>query len=175
MNTREKLFLIWAIVATCLLFAGGVAVFQMLQPRLANTVRIGGIHDFPIGSHTLFECDRHKGYCQEIRDSNSLEGDLRYFDLYLSDYERPWIWVTHDDAKTWRAFLAVSPHRGCFVDWNGERNQFGDPWCASSEWDSAGKYYAGPSPRDLDSYPIREEFGNVILDFKLIRGENTPQ
>ena len=171
MNTREKLFLVWAVVATVLLIVVGVMVLLKPQPQLANTVRIGGVLDFPVGSHTLFTCNRMTGSCEQIQDSAVLATNLSYHDAHLSDYQEPWIWVTHDSDNTWRAFLAVSPHRGCFVNWIPAKKQFQEP-CYGSKWAADGEYEQGPSPRGLDRYPIRAEFGNVWLDFNLAHGAN---
>ncbi len=169
MNVRAKLLLLWGLAALGLVVAGGVIVWQMLRPSLASDIRLGSADEFPIGSLTLFDCDRAAARCTRLRDATTLVGNMKFHDVYPSEYQEAWIWVTRESAEIWRAFLAVSPHRGCFVNWLPERERF-EEGCYGSQWTRAGAYWAGPAPRGLDSFPVRVQDGDVWLGFKLTRG-----
>lgn len=171
MNTREKLFLVWAMTATAMLIVGIIILFQMIQPRLQSTIRLGGTAEFPVGTRVLFECNRSAGRCQAIGTAAPLAMDMRFHDTQRIDYETVWVWVTRDTADSLRALIAVSTHRGCFVNWDQARNRFAEG-CYGSKWDREGNYIEGPAPRDLDSFPVRIENGDVMIDFNLQRGAN---
>lgn len=171
MSTREKLLLVWALGMTSLALVGGIILFQMLQPQIPASVRIGSAQEFVIGSHTLLECDRYAKYCRRIHSSSELAENMRFHDQYPSEFEAPWIWIARESENDWKALIAVSPHRGCFVDWFQEENRFREG-CYGSKWMRDGTYLEGPSPRGLDSYPVRVENGDVLIDFKLVRGKH---
>lgn len=162
MNTREKLLLVWALGATGLVLIGGFILFQMAGLRLAEPIHLGAIEEFPIGSYSLFSCDEGAGRCLHVREKPQYQNS--------GENQPTWIWVTHDAPDTWKAWLAVSPHRGCFVNWIADRARFEEP-CYGSQWKPDGSYLEGPSPRGLDSFPVRVENGDLLIDFKLIRGQ----
>ncbi len=60
-----------------------------------------------------------------------------------------WIVFAHPAA---RVFLARSPHGGCLIYWDGERERFSDP-CSGSHFSRSGDYLEGPAPRALDELP----------------------
>ena len=170
MNAREKLLLIWAVVATVLLIVVGAVVLRMLPPPLTNQFSLGSVDNFPIGSTTLLECDRAIARCA-ARDTLSLDELVSFnseHSIEVGDQVR--IWLTHDSAEEWHAFIAASPHRGCFVDWLPDRNRF-EEGCYGSKWFRNGEYLEGPSPRGLDSFPVLIKNGKVLLKFTIIRGK----
>jgi nitrite reductase/ring-hydroxylating ferredoxin subunit len=62
--------------------------------------------------------------------------------------------------------------RGCIVDWEvrGRQFQFIDP-CLGSTYTQDGQYIRGPSPRDLDRFPVRVIDNNVsVTTSTVIRG-----
>lgn len=169
MNTREKLLLTWAVVATGLVIVGGIVVFQMVQPRLAEGAIVRNAQEMAVGEKIVYECNRTTAMCVPTQGSS----------IYFADYATAIhtgamdnyavIWVTHATPIEWRAFSAASTHLGCFVNWNVERKLFVDP-CSGGKWLADGTYREGPPPRDLDWYPVRVQGGDVLIDFKLMRG-----
>lgn len=81
------------------------------------------------------------------------------------------------------SFIALywaSPHKGCSVPWrenfrfNGEICWFRDP-CYGSTWDQYGVRIFGPSPRNLDQFPVEVVGDKVYVlatEEKLILGED---
>ena len=67
-------------------------------------------------------------------------------DIFPTDV---WIVYAHPAA---RVFLARSPHGGCLLQWDAERERFSDP-CYGSHFARNGDYLEGPSPRALDELP----------------------
>jgi nitrite reductase/ring-hydroxylating ferredoxin subunit len=171
---RGKLFLLWGLAAVALLVVGGIIVARMFQSSLTDQIRLGSAADFPIGSMTLFDCDRTAARCTLLRDATTLVGNMKFRDVYPSEYQEAWIWLTHESPDTWKAFLAISPHHGCFVNWFPDKARF-EEGCYGSKWMPNGKYQEGPSPRGLDSFPVRVQGDDVWIDFKLTRGALIPQ
>jgi Rieske Fe-S protein len=88
-----------------------------------------------------------------------------------------------------RAFSMVDPHSSdvyplkaasgeCRVAWRaemlyGSREGWFRDTCTSSTYDLDGTRVFGPSPRDLDQYPVTVEDGKVYVDTSIvIRGED---
>jgi Rieske Fe-S protein len=61
------------------------------------------------------------------------------------------------------ALSQTCPHLGCRVPFCESSGQFNCP-CHGSVFDSAGEWLAGPSPRGLDRYDLRDEGGSLVLD-----------
>lgn len=90
--------------------------------------------------------------------------------------------VRLDDGGV-RALYAKDPHLGCWVPWRpdfefeGRRGWFRNP-CHGETYDITGRRIPGPSPRDLDRFPVRVEGGRVIVRVvfdELIPGESHVQ
>lgn len=171
MNTREKLLLLWALTATVLLGVGGVVLWQMLQPRFADSLRVGVVTDFDIGAPRLFECDRAAGRCTERTGFTSNASDFTPGSPYAETAEMVRVWLIRSDAETWRALIATSPHHGCFVNWFQDKERF-EEGCYGSRWTRDGAYQEGPSPRGLDSFRVRIVNDEVWIDFQVVRGKN---
>ena len=52
---------------------------------------------------------------------------------------------------------------GCVVPWNDQEDQFHCP-CHGSLYNRKGEVLGGPAPRPLDTFPITEEGGSLIVD-----------
>lgn len=72
-------------------------------------------------------------------------------------------------ARSTRQNEAILIPRTCIVEWDASLEQFLE-LCAGSRWTRAGKYVAGPAPRDLDQFPARIENGQVWIDLQLEKG-----
>jgi cytochrome b6-f complex iron-sulfur subunit len=63
-------------------------------------------------------------------------------------------------------FLAVyrrCTHLGCTVSWEPEQNSFFCP-CHASTFDMHGEVQSPPAPRALDTFPVKIDAGQVIVD-----------
>lgn len=65
-----------------------------------------------------------------------------------------------------RAFNATCPHAGCSVDFRPDMHEYFCP-CHNSAFTLEGKRSdTSPSPRDLDSLPVKIEDGKVLVKFQ---------
>jgi len=69
-----------------------------------------------------------------------------------------------------RAFSAKCTHLDCTVQYRPDTKQF---YCACHEghFDDAGINVAGPPPRPLDVFELKEEGGKLVLSFQEHNGE----
>lgn len=73
-------------------------------------------------------------------------------------------WVSKRDGGEVVALSAVCPHLGCAISYDGGAKEFLCP-CHRSTFASDGARKEGPAPRDMDSLPVREEGGQVVVTF----------
>lgn len=66
------------------------------------------------------------------------------------------------------ALSSICPHLGCEVPWNKSRGQFVCP-CHNSVFAADGSYVSGPSPRGMDTLPIKTENGDLMVRFEFFR------
>lgn len=87
--------------------------------------------------------------------------------------------LVHLEDGEFRALSAKDPHLGCTVPWRpefqfeGQTGWFRNP-CHGETYDITGRRVFGPSPRDLDRYPVEVRDGRVIVTLSedaLILGE----
>ena len=62
-----------------------------------------------------------------------------------------------------RALYQKCPHLGCRVPYCESSGRFECP-CHGSVFNRKGEYIKGPAPRGMDSFPLKEEEGEVIVD-----------
>ena len=71
-------------------------------------------------------------------------------------------------------FLAVyrrCTHLGCTVSWEPEQNSFFCP-CHASSFDIHGAVQNPPAPRALDTFPVRIEASEVVVDTSQIQSRD---
>ncbi|MGE5188986.1 MAG: ubiquinol-cytochrome c reductase iron-sulfur subunit [Gemmatimonadota bacterium] len=66
------------------------------------------------------------------------------------------------------AYSPICPHLGCHVAWDPKTGHFECP-CHGSVFAPDGKVLAGPSPRPLDTLPIRIEQGMLAVRWEVFR------
>ncbi|MEK6799074.1 MAG: Rieske 2Fe-2S domain-containing protein [Planctomycetota bacterium] len=66
------------------------------------------------------------------------------------------------EATGYSAYLAVCPHLGCLVKWEGGRKEFLCP-CHAAVFSSAGQVVSGPAPGPLTEYKVKEVGGKVLV------------
>lgn len=87
--------------------------------------------------------------------SKFLEGDVEYF----SDGR---FYMARADGEL-RALYQKCPHLGCRVPFCESSGRFECP-CHGSVFNRKGEYIHGPAPRGMDSFPVREESGEIVVD-----------
>jgi nitrite reductase/ring-hydroxylating ferredoxin subunit len=98
------------------------------------------------------------------------EGERVYdtYDLVL--FPTDLIVVFTEGMATPVVFLARSPHGGCLVQWNAERDEFVDP-CYGSHFARAGEQVQGPAQRGLDRLPAEVRGEMIWVRGEMITGE----
>jgi Rieske Fe-S protein len=96
---------------------------------------------------------------------------LRYFDEMFFPVDL--MIVYSEESQTAIVFLRRSPHGGCLLLWNQADSRLNDP-CFGSNFDLAGNYMSGPSPRDLDQLPASVRDGMIWVTPEIIYGETHP-
>ena len=82
--------------------------------------------------------------------------------------ENIWVWVVQTGDAI-QVFNARTPQYGCFINWQPVTSglkapgYFIDP-CTGSSFFIDGAYRLGPSPRGLDSFPVKVQDGKVWID-----------
>jgi len=75
------------------------------------------------------------------------------------------VWVIKHSETDVTAFSPICPHLGCSYDWQPSQKQFVCP-CHASVFSTDGKVVSGPSPRGLDTLPVKIENGKLMLQWQ---------
>lgn len=77
------------------------------------------------------------------------------------------IWLVRD-GQQWLAFSNQTPHPfGCEAVWDAKQQKFVEP-CLGQVFDRDGVNVAGPAPRGLDQYPVRQT-GEYTIEIDLAK------
>jgi nitrite reductase/ring-hydroxylating ferredoxin subunit len=133
-SRRDVLEALWRTGGGLLAVAAGWTTFEALRPLKGGDA--GG--PLPLGPPDSFP----EGSATYVREGH----------LYVT--------------RTKGELFAISqrcPHLGCLVPYCEGSGRFQCP-CHGSEFDLAGEWIAGPSPRGLDHYDLVVRDGRVIVD-----------
>ena len=140
-SSTPKWWLWGALFASALTLAAIAIIFAWPSGEPGNGVfQLGSVDDFSVRSVTTVE-----------------EGEFHLVRL---------------DDGTFIALSSVDPHLGCTVPWRanfvwgpdgGQRGWFRNG-CHGETYDITGRRVFGPSPRDLDRYPVSVVSGRVTVD-----------
>ena len=86
-------------------------------------------------------------------------------DAYLNETEMHNVWIVKYSDDNITAFSPICPHLGCSYGWDPPSNHFKCP-CHGSVWDINGKVLAGPSPRGLDTLPIKIKDDIIYVEWE---------
>ncbi len=75
------------------------------------------------------------------------------------------VWVIKHSESDVTVFSTICPHLGCSYDWQPAKKQFVCP-CHSSVFSVDGKVVSGPSPRGLDTLPLKIENGKLFMQWE---------
>jgi menaquinol-cytochrome c reductase iron-sulfur subunit len=78
------------------------------------------------------------------------------------------IWAVKHSQTEVTVFSPICPHLGCEYNWNAKTSHFECP-CHGSVFALDGKVLAGPSPRPLDTLPMRLEGGQLLVEWERFR------
>lgn len=133
-DRRGFLNLTWKVLAAGLVVEAGWTSYDVLVPRPA-----GGFG----------------GTVEAGTESGFPEGLVRYFASGR-------FYVTRVEGNL-LALYQKCPHLGCRVPFCESSGRFECP-CHGSIFNLKGEYVAGPAPRGMDTFPVRVEGGDVLVD-----------
>ena len=125
------------------------AIAYILGPALKkqeaqNWIPLGATSKVELGLPTLF-----KTKIQQKAGWIENERELTFY-------------VLTEDGREFAAMSNVCTHLGCRVRWVVEEEQFFCP-CHNAIFDKNGQVVAGPPPRPLDRYEVKEEDGQLFV------------
>lgn len=114
--------------------------------RTSTWLSLGSSAKVEIGTPTLFKAtiDRTTGWITETEEVS--------------------FYVVTEDGRDYTALSNVCTHLGCRVRWVGDQGEFFCP-CHGAVFSKDGQVVAGPPPRPLDSFAVRETDGTLEVDF----------
>ncbi len=130
---------------------GAPAVAYFISPtkraeRTSAWLSLGSSSKVEIGTPTLFKTtiDRTTGW--------------------VTDTEEVSFYVITDNGRDYKALSNVCTHLGCRVRWVADQGEFFCP-CHGAVFSKDGQVVAGPPPRPLESFAVRETDGALEVDF----------
>lgn len=114
------------------------------KPEEQNWIPLGAASKVEIGTPTLFKTkiEQKAGWIVN-------EQELTFY-------------VITDNGREFTALSNVCTHLGCRVRWVEDQDQFFCP-CHNAIFDKNGEVVAGPPPRPLDAYEVKEENGQLFV------------
>ncbi|HMK57176.1 MAG TPA: ubiquinol-cytochrome c reductase iron-sulfur subunit [Dissulfurispiraceae bacterium] len=83
-------------------------------------------------------------------------------DAFIERNEVRSVWIVRGSGLKIAAYSPICPHAGCYYNWNEALRQFECP-CHGSVFKIDGSVVSGPSPRHLDTLPVRIENGALFV------------
>lgn len=163
-RTTRILLLIWLVLG---LIVGATVCYvgiSAFRPPPQEPIYVGDVDEYPAGT------------------VNKEFVNADFFDATAAKQQETLpLQVAHDANGDWTVFYARSTNpdeavlvpRQCVVEWEESLEQFLE-LCGGSRWTRAGKYVAGPAPRDLDTFPAHVADGKLYIDLTLIQGAARP-
>jgi cytochrome b6-f complex iron-sulfur subunit len=138
MNRREFLTYTWAAALGLVALQSGVGTFLFMYPRF-QAGEFGG--EFFLGPADAMPAT----------DAAPIANSAGKF------------WLVNTTDEGIKAIYMVCTHLGCLYKWEPSTVRFECP-CHGSKFSREGFYIEGPAPRSLDTFAVREENGEVIVD-----------
>lgn len=164
-NARERritriLLLIWLVLGLVVAAVLCYIISQAFRAPVVAPTFVGELDEYPNNSVNLefinarfFDSTANKEVetlpLQVVRDAN---GNFTVF-----------------FARSTNPDQAIQSPSSCVVGWDESLQEFLE-LCAGSRWTRAGKYSAGPAPRDLDRFPARVENGKLYIELNTEAG-----
>lgn len=155
--TRRSFF--GVLIGSISFVVGALMAVPVLRFLLYPTFRVtGGVAWFSLG-----RADDFAGpgpFRKEV--------EVRRVDGWRAATSKRTVWVVRDGGNTLAVVSDVCPHLGCGVPWREDERMFHCP-CHHAKFDRSGTLVSGPSPRDLDTLPVKVENGEVWVKYQVFR------
>lgn len=116
-----------------------------------------------------------------VAKSESVTGDLPFAAQVMGERVDAWtrspsqrlglVWLRRKEDGRVLALQSECPHLGCGIRLEAERRRFACP-CHESFFDFEGRALEGPSPRGMDTLEVREENGQISVQFERFRTQS---
>jgi menaquinol-cytochrome c reductase iron-sulfur subunit len=83
---------------------------------------------------------------------------------WVTESEEVSFYVITDNARDYSALSNICSHLGCRVRWVADQSEFFCP-CHGGVFSKDGDVVAGPPPRPLDRFDVRDVDGTLEVDF----------
>lgn len=97
---------------------------------------------------------------------------LKYSEMvekaYIRAPEMRDIWALRSEGSKVTVYSPICPHLGCRYGWNAGAREFMCP-CHGSVFTPDGKVVAGPSPRPLDTLPVKVIGGDLYVEWQIFQ------
>lgn len=138
MNRREFLTYTWAAALGLVALQAGVGTFLFMYPRFKAGEFGGEFFIGPVDSMPPTDAPPQANTAGKF-------------------------WLVNTTDEGIKALYMVCTHLGCLYKWEPSTVRFECP-CHGSKFSREGFYIEGPAPRSLDTFEVREEAGQVIVD-----------
>ncbi len=125
------------------------AIAYIIDPALRskeaqNWIPLGAVSKVEIGKPTLFKTriEKQAGWIVN-------QQELTFY-------------VFTENGRDFTAMSNICTHLGCRVRWVADEEKFFCP-CHNGSFDKKGDVVAGPPPRPLDRYEVKEEDGQIFV------------
>ncbi len=125
------------------------AIAYIIDPALRskevqNWIPLGAVSKVEIGKPTLFKTQIEKQAGWIVNQQ-----ELTFY-------------VFTENGRDFTAMSNICTHLGCRVRWVADEEKFFCP-CHNGSFDKKGDVVAGPPPRPLDRYEVKEEDGQIFV------------
>jgi len=96
------------------------------------------------------------------------EVEVRRVDGWRALTSKRAVWVVRDGRNQLAVVSDVCPHLGCGVPWREDEGIFHCP-CHHAKFGRNGALIGGPSPRSLDTLPVKVENGMLLVRYEVFR------
>ena len=140
---------IWGIGGVIGIGFGVPAVAYVVGPSLKSQqtqawMRLGPASKVELGTPTLFTftVQTQTGWIENLQEIS--------------------VYILSTDGRTYIAMSNICTHLGCHIRWISDQNHFFCP-CHNGVFDITGNVVAGPPPRPLTRYDVKEENGQLFV------------
>jgi menaquinol-cytochrome c reductase iron-sulfur subunit len=147
----------------------------MVRTIMGIVVFIGAVLAVPFGGFGILPALRKKEIdwsdAGTIKDMQAdVPQERRFSQIVKSGWQEEKqersIWIVKRPDNTVTAYSPNCPHLGCGYRWFDADQRFKCP-CHGSVFDINGKVLAGPSPRPLDTLPVKLEDNRIFVRFEV--------
>ncbi len=157
LRTRRSFF--GVLIGSISLVVGVLMAVPVLRYLLYPIFRMtGGVEWYPLGMAAEFAGPGP--FRKEV--------EIRRVDGWRAVTSKRTVWVVRDARNALAVVSDVCPHLGCGVPWREDEGIFHCP-CHHAKFNRSATLVDGPSPRSLDTLPLKVENGTLLVKYAVFR------